>query len=121
MLRERVCRLGRTNARARIAYLFCEFLWRYRAIGLNETDTMWLPLSQLDIADTLGLTAVHVNRVLQDLRRDGLITMDRRRLTLHHFDQLQGIAQLDQNYLHLAGIPVAGERFLERLAPRGRA
>jgi CRP-like cAMP-binding protein len=121
MLRERVCRLGRTNARARIAYLFCEFLWRYRAIGLNETDTMWLPLTQVDIADTLGLTAVHVNRVLQDLRRDGLITMDRGQLTLHHFDQLQGIAHLDQNYLHLTGIPAAGERFLERLAPSRRA
>jgi CRP-like cAMP-binding protein len=118
MLRERVCRLGRTNARARIAYLFCEFLWRYRAVGLGEDHTLAMPLTQVEIADTLGLTPVHVNRVLQDLRRDGLITMDRRPLTLHRPDQLQDLAECSQDYLHLTGIPAAGERFLADLERR---
>jgi CRP-like cAMP-binding protein len=115
MLRERIVMLGRRNARARVAYLFCEFLWRYRAIGLSEDHSLPLPLTQVDIADTLGLTAVHVNRVLQALRRDGLITLGHRRLTLHHVDRLQSLAELNQDYLHLAGVPAAVERYLEGL------
>jgi CRP-like cAMP-binding protein len=115
MLRERVVTLGRRNARARIAYLFCEFLWRHRAIGLTEDNTLGLPLTQADIADTLGMTVVHVNRVLQNLRREGLITLAHRRLTLHHVDRLQSLAQLNQDYLHLTGVPAAVERYLKRL------
>src|SRR4030081_3033022 len=114
MLRERIVVLGRRNARARIAYFFCELLWRHRAIGLTDDHTLPLPLTQADIADTLGLTAVHVNRVLQDLRREGLITLAHRRLTLHQVDRLQSIAQLNQNYLHLTGVPAAVERFLDQ-------
>jgi CRP-like cAMP-binding protein len=113
MLRERIVVLGRRNARARIAYFFCELLWRHRAIGLSEDQTLRLPLTQADIADTLGLTAVHVNRVLQGLRREGLITLAHRRLTLHQVDRLQSIAQLNQDYLHLKAVPAAVERDLE--------
>ena len=114
MLRERIVMLGRQKAVARVAYLFCELLWRHRAIGLSEDHSLRLPLTQADIADILGLTAVHVNRVLQDLRRDGLITLAHRRLTLHHVDRLQSLAQLNQDYLHLKGVPAAVERDLER-------
>jgi CRP-like cAMP-binding protein len=114
ILRERIVTLGRRNARARIAYLFCEFLWRHRAIGLSEDHSLRLPLTQADIADTLGLTVVHVNRVLQNLRREGLVTLAHHRLTLHHVDRLQSLAQLNQDYLHLTGVPAAVERFLER-------
>jgi len=121
MLRERVVRLGRTNARTRIAYLFCEFLCRYRALGLIEDHTFRLPLTQATIADTLGLTAVHVNRVLQDLRRDGLITLAHGRLTVHDVDQLQRLAQLNDDYLHMSGVPAVGERYIETLVQRERA
>jgi CRP-like cAMP-binding protein len=114
MLRERIVMLGRQKARVRVAYLFCELLWRHDAIGLSEDHSFRLPLTQADIADILGLTAVHVNRVLQGLRREGLITLARRRLTLHHVDRLQRLAQLNQDYLHLTGVPVAIERFLDR-------
>jgi CRP-like cAMP-binding protein len=113
MLRERIVMLGRRNARARVAYFLCELLWRHRAIRLTEDQTLRLPLTQADIADALGLTAVHVNRVLQKLRRDGLITLAHRRLTLHHVDRLQSLAQLNQDYLHLKGVPAAVERDLE--------
>jgi CRP-like cAMP-binding protein len=118
MLRERIVRLGRTNARARIAYLFCEFLWRYRAVGLGEGHTIQLPLTQADIGDTLGLTAVHVNRILQDFRREGLITLAHRRLTLHSMERLQSLAQLDGDFLHL-GMPMEGERLLRKPAQIG--
>jgi len=115
MLRERIVMLGRANARARVAYLFCEFLWRYRAIGLSEDHALRLPLTQLDIADALGLTAVHVNRVLQHLRREGLITMAHRRLTVHYPDRLQRLAELGQDYLHLTSMPADVERYLGRM------
>jgi CRP-like cAMP-binding protein len=118
MLRERVVTLGRRNARARIAYLFCELLWRYRAIGATEDHTIRLPLTQVDIADTLGLTAVHVNRVLQDFRRQGLITLVQRRLQLHDFARLQNVAGLTQDYLHLAGVSVETGRYLDQLERR---
>jgi DNA-binding transcriptional regulator LsrR (DeoR family) len=83
-------------------------------IGLTD-HTLQLPLTQTDIADTLGLTAVRVNRVLQDLRREGLITLAHRRLTIHHVGRLQGLAQLNQDFLHLTGVPAEVERYLERL------
>jgi CRP-like cAMP-binding protein len=120
VLRERVVRLGRGNAHVRIAYLFCEFLWRYRAVGLGEGEdhTLSMPLTQVEIADTLGLTAVHVNRVLQDFRREGVITLARRRLTLHRLDQLQHLAGCSQDYLHLTDVPAATERFLADLERR---
>jgi CRP-like cAMP-binding protein len=112
ILRERIVMLGRRNARARIAHLFCELLWRHRAIGLSEDHSLQLPLTQADIADTLGLTKVHVNRALQRLRRDGLITLAHRRLTIHDIDRLQSLAQLNQDYLHLTRVPPAVARYL---------
>jgi CRP-like cAMP-binding protein len=114
ILRERIVALGRRNARARIAYLFCEVLWRHRAIGLSEDQSLQLPLTQADIADTLGLTVVHVNRVLQKLRREGLVTLAHRRLTLHNVDRLQSLAELNHDYLHLTGALPAVERTLKR-------
>ena len=64
MLRERIVALGRRNAHGRVAYLLCELVWRQRAIRMAEHHSIRLPLTQADLADTLGLTAVHVNRVL---------------------------------------------------------
>src|SRR5258708_20298312 len=101
MLRERIVMLGRRNARARVAYFLCELLWRHRAIGLSEDRSLRLPLTQADIADTLGLTAAHVNRVLQKLRRDGLITLAHPRLPLHPAHRLHRPPQLNPDYLHL--------------------
>jgi CRP-like cAMP-binding protein len=75
ILHERLIALGRQNARARVAFLFCEMVERQRAIGLSEDHSIRLPLTQLDLADTLGLTAVHVNRVLQEMRRENLIRL----------------------------------------------
>jgi CRP-like cAMP-binding protein len=105
ILHERIVALGRRNARARVAYLLCEFVWRLQAIGMHEDDTIRLPLTQTDLADTLGLTSVHVNRVLQGFRQDGLISLARGRLTLTNFEELQAICGFTPNYLQLSGIP----------------
>lgn len=118
MLRERVVTLGRRNARGRVAYLFCELIWRHGAVGMNEDHAIRLPLTQADIADTLGLTAVHVNRVLQEFRREGIISLVQRRLSLHDMARLQSLAGLTQDYLHLSGAPTQTESYLKQLERR---
>ena len=104
MLRERIVSLGRRDARGRIAYLLCELLWRHAAVGLTSNGTFWLPLTQTELGDTLGLTPVHVNRILKDFRSDRLIEMDQKMLTLLDVAGLQRIADFTKDYLHLGGV-----------------
>jgi CRP-like cAMP-binding protein len=115
MMRERVVTLGRRNARSKLAYILCEFVWRLRAVGMAEDDEIRLPLTQADLADTLGLTAVHVNRILQGFRRDQLITLEQRRLTLRNFEMLKTISGLTPNYLHLDNTPIKVLRYFDNL------
>ena len=67
--------LGRRDAYGRIAHLLCELLVRLRAVELVEDHAFTLPVTQAELGDAFGLSTVHVNRVLQDLRRDSLITL----------------------------------------------
>ena len=113
--RERIVALGRRSARGRVAYLLCELVWRQRAVGLGEDYAIRLPLTQLEFADTLGLTSVHVNRILQGFRRNQLIRLAHRRLTLLNVEKLQEIAGFNQDYLHFGGAPEEVERYLDRL------
>jgi CRP-like cAMP-binding protein len=115
MLRERIVALGRRSARGRVAYLVCEIVWRQRALGIAEGHAVRLPFTQTDLGDMLGLTAVHINRVLQGFRRDELITLDRRRLTLLDIERLQGIAGLTPEYLKLNSTPPDILRYLDAL------
>ena len=105
MLRERIVSLGRRDARERVAHLLCELVWRQKAIGHANGDSIDLPLTQIDLADALGLTPVHVNRVLQALQRDGLLMLERRQLTLLNLDALAAVAQFDAGYLHFGKAP----------------
>lgn len=110
ILREHIVALGRRNARGRVAYVLCELIWRQSANGLVERDgepgdSIHLPITQSDVADMLGLTPVHVNRVLQQFRKERLIVLDRHRLTLLDIERLQDIAELTPRYLHLDGAP----------------
>jgi CRP-like cAMP-binding protein len=123
MLHERVVALGRRNAQGRIAYLLCELFWRQRAIGMVGDHAIRLPLTQADLADTLGLTPVHVNRMLQALRRKNFITLQRQRLVLRNVDELQDLAGFDEQYLHLNGAPTEVGHYLDTLEqerPRAR-
>ena len=113
--RERIVALGRRSARGRVAYLLCELVWRQRAVELGEDDAMRLPLTQVEFADTLGLTSVHVNRIMQGFRREELIMLAHHRLTLLDVERLQEIAGFNQNYLHFGGAPEEVERYLDRL------
>ena len=115
MARERIVALGRRNARGRVAYLLCELVWRQRAINVAEDHSIRLPLTQTDLADALGLTAVHVNRVLQRFRHDELIKLQQRRLTVINFARLEAIAELTPAYLQLHSTPVEVLRYLDSL------
>jgi CRP-like cAMP-binding protein len=77
----------------------CELVLRQQVIGLPEDHTIRLPLTQTDLADALGLTSVHVNRVLQRFRRDQLLTLGHRRLTLCNGGRLEAIVGFTPNYL----------------------
>jgi CRP-like cAMP-binding protein len=120
ILRERIVALGRRNAHGRIAYLLCELLWRYQAVGLDLDRVVSLPLSQVDLADTLGLTPVHVNRVLKQLREDGLVALSNRMMTILDLGRLQAIAGFDSSYLHLGGAPEEVAEHFDRLENRVR-
>ena len=115
MLRERVVSLGRRDARGRIAYLLCELLWRHAAVGLTDGDVFWLPLTQTELGDTLGLTPVHVNRVLREFRERRLISMQHRMLELLDVNGLQAIAGFNKDYLHLGGAPPEVVRYFDEL------
>jgi CRP-like cAMP-binding protein len=102
MLRERIVALGRRSARGRVAYLLCELVWRQRATGVSEV--IGLPLTQIDLADALGLTPVYVNRILQAFRREQLITLQQHQLTLLDVEKLQTISGVTPDYLQLGTI-----------------
>ena len=111
--RERIVALGRRNASGSVAYLLCELVWRQRAVRLSEDHTIRLPLTQVELADALGLTAVHINRILQGFRRDNLITLTRHRLTLLDFERLEEIAGFNQDYLHLGSTPEEARTYID--------
>ena len=99
--REWLVNVGRRSAPERLAHLFCELLVRLQAVGLAEQDSYRLPITQLDLADTPGLTSVHVNRVLQDLRRNGLIELRKRHLRILDLPRFRALAEFRPDYLHL--------------------
>ena len=125
MLRERIVSLGRRDARGRIAYLLCELLWRHKAVGLTTDHTSFhLPLTQTEIGDTLGLTPVHVNRVMMEFRRHGLIAVEQRMLRVLDTQRLQAMAEFNESYLNLGGASDEVARYFDRLerqanTPRG--
>ena len=98
--RERILSVGRRSARARIAHLICELYLRCEAVGLAAGMSYALPLTQVDLADATGLTSVHVNRMLRELREEGLVTFRGGRVTIHDWERLQTTADFDPIYLH---------------------
>ena len=114
MLRERIVALGRRNAVGRVAYLLCELVRRQQAIGQGQGDTIPLPLTQTELADALGLTSVHINRVLQDLRKRKLLTLKNRVLVLLDFDKIAEIAGFNGSYLDPVAASEDVARFFEQ-------
>lgn len=99
--REWTLNVGQRTAYERIGNLLVELYLRLKTVGLTQNGSCDFPLTQTDIADATGLTAVHVNRTLQELRRDGLVVLERRRLTIPDLERLKDAAMFNANYLHL--------------------
>jgi CRP-like cAMP-binding protein len=93
--------IGRRSAHTRIAHLLCELLVRLRAVELVEDHVFNLPVTQAELGDALGLSTVHVNRVLQDLRGEGLISLRGGSLHMLDWDGLKRRGEFDPAYLHL--------------------
>ena len=102
--REWMMSIGRLSAHSRIAHLFCELLLKHKAAGLAEGSDFPMPITQAEIADALGLTGVHVNRVLQDFRREGLLGLDRSTAKIPDWRRFEEVAAFDPTYLHMAGV-----------------
>ena len=99
--REWTLNVGQRTAYERISHLLCEMFLRLKVVGLADGTRCHFPMTQVDIADATGLTPVHVNRTLQELRRDRLIELQSRTLTIPDFDALKAAAMFNDNYLHL--------------------
>jgi CRP-like cAMP-binding protein len=103
IFREWMIGIGRRSAETRIAHVLCEVLVRMRAVGLANEHACDLPITQAEIADALGLSTVHVNRSLQELRGKNLIELRGQSLTVLDWNGLQDVGEFDPLYLHLDG------------------
>ena len=101
IFREWMVGLGRREAYGRIAHLLCEVMTKLKAVGLADGVTCELPITQAELGDALGLSTVHVNRVLQELRGNDLITLRGGVLTVQDWGGLTHAGEFDPAYLHL--------------------
>ena len=100
IFREWVVNVGRRDSRARVAHILCEFSLRLEAAGLARNHRYELPMTQEQLADAVGLTSVHVNRVLKQLAEDGLISRDRRHIVIEDWQRLRDVGDFNERYLH---------------------
>jgi CRP-like cAMP-binding protein len=101
IFREWVMNVGQREAYQRMAHVLCELLVRLRAVGLAEDHACELPITQAEFADAIGITTVHVNRVLQQMRADGLIESKGTQIKIPDWDKLKHAGEFDPAYLHL--------------------
>ena len=99
--REWITSLGQRDAFERVGHLLCELFVRLRCVGLTQGGACELPVVQTDLADATGLSAVHVNRTLQELRSAGLIVLKGRTLHIPDLPALQDASLFNPGYLHL--------------------
>ncbi|MGZ2410987.1 CRP-like cAMP-binding protein [Sphingomonas sp. F9_3S_D5_B_2] len=102
IFREWIANVGRRDARTRIAHVLCEFSLRLKVAGLGEHTNYDMPMTQEQLADATGLTAVHVNRTIKGLEADGLIErIHPRSITIGDWRKLAETGDFNSSYLHL--------------------
>jgi CRP-like cAMP-binding protein len=101
VLRSWIVNVGRREAYQAIGHLMCELYLRMKTVGLTDDHHFELPLTQEEIGDALGLTPVHVNRVLQRMRSEELISFSHGALAIHDYRQLEKASGFNSNYLHI--------------------
>lgn len=99
--RELALSLGQRSAISRMAHLFCELYVRLDVVGRTRESGYEFPLTQRELSECLGLTVVHANRTLQELRRRGLVELENRQLRIRDRRGLEGLAEFDPSYLYL--------------------
>ena len=100
IFREWVVNVGRRDARSRIAHMLCEFSLRLEAAGLAKDHRYELPMTQEQLADAVGLTPVHVNRVLRQLGEEGLISRNKRSVVIEDWKRIRHVGDFNERYLH---------------------
>ncbi|HEX2553225.1 MAG TPA: Crp/Fnr family transcriptional regulator [Microvirga sp.] len=100
IFREWMLNIGRRRAEGRLAHLLCELFLRHKAVGLARDHAIAFPITQAELADAVGFSTVHVNRVLQELRGMNLLSLEDRVLTILDWPGLKRVAQFDPTYLH---------------------
>ncbi len=110
IFREWVANVGGRQALARVSHVLCEMVFRLAAVGLAEGQASNLPITQSQLADATGMSAVHINRTLQTLRRKKLITWKNYRLEVMDWEGLKKAGDFDPSYLHLRTLPEFSSR-----------
>ncbi|TXN33525.1 Crp/Fnr family transcriptional regulator [Methylobacterium sp. WL19] len=101
IFREWMACMGRRSAYEHLAHLFCELYLRQEAVELASKHRCALPLTQAELGDATGLSTVHINRTLQEMRGNGIITLRSNTLAILAWDELVRAAEFDEAYLHL--------------------
>lgn len=104
VMRQWMLGLGRRTALENAAHLLCELYYRLRAVGLTDGRAFELPLTQVELSEALGISPVHANRVLQELRAEGMLALRGRHAEILDLTRLEALAEFDAAYLHLAPV-----------------
>lgn len=99
--REWIVAMGRRSKKSHLAHLICELFVRLEGVNLTNGMSFHLPLSQSEMADVIGLSVVHMNRVIQALRREKLISWTNQTVTILNWDRLKEVAEFDPTYLSM--------------------
>jgi CRP-like cAMP-binding protein len=102
IFREWILNVGRRDAKSRLAHVLCELAVRLDTHGLTAEMGYHLPMTQAELADALGLTPVHLNRVIRALELDGLLVRSKRELSFPDWERMRDLADFNERYLHLA-------------------
>jgi CRP-like cAMP-binding protein len=103
--REWIVSMGRKSRKSQLAHLICELFVRLEGVGRTNGSSFYFPLSQSEMADVLGLSSVHMNRVIQSLRREGLISWVNQTITILDWDRIREVAEFDPTYLSMVREP----------------
>jgi CRP-like cAMP-binding protein len=105
ILREWIANLGQREALARVAHIVCELAARLQAVDLARNLCFSIPWTQRDVADACGISTVHANRVVQELRRLGLVDWDCKQVKIRNWDALAKVGDFSDEYLQLRTTP----------------
>jgi CRP-like cAMP-binding protein len=102
IFREWICNVGQRSAVSRFAHLVLEIYTRLATIGRVDGLSFEFPATQVIFAEAIGTSLVHMNRVVQELRKEGLLDFERGWITIHDMERFRSLADFDPLYLHLS-------------------